>query len=177
MGSQVTQGDPMPHLRYPFNSSLESGFRTLALLAAMNPKRCDLQRLVYYDYFLVHSEDVTETSDAPESIHPATPYRSGEVVVRRKLIENGCRLMLSRDLLSVEYAEEGIQYRASEFTEAFLSYLETPYFARLRSVAEYVVAHFATFSDDELANFMTENLGRWGTEFARESVLQEAADA
>lgn len=176
MGTRVNRAESLSPSRFPFNTPLESGFRTLALLVAMAPARCDLQRLVYYDYFLVHSEDLAGVSEPPLSMHPATPYRAGEVVVRRKLIETGCRLMISRDLLNVEYVEEGIQYEASEIAEAFLSYLETPYFTRLRSVATFVVSHFATFDDRELSDFVAGNLGRWGTEFSRESVLQEAAD-
>ena len=42
----------------PFNSPLECGLRTLTLLAASQPSACDLQRLIFYDYLLIHSGDV-----------------------------------------------------------------------------------------------------------------------
>lgn len=39
----------------PFNSALETGVRTLAILIASYPKAHDLGRLVQYDYLTVHS--------------------------------------------------------------------------------------------------------------------------
>jgi hypothetical protein len=166
----------LPQSNYPFNTPLESGLRTLTILAAVSPTGCDLQRLVYYDYLLVHSGDASSSSDAPVSIHPASPHRSGEVVVRRNLIEQGIRLMLSKELLLMEYGEAGIAYRASEITDAFLSYFETQYAVRLRDSARWVVSHFASYTDTQMDEYMTANIGRWGSEFVRESVLQGEAD-
>ena len=80
----------------PFNSPLECGLRSLALLAAAGPTAYDLQRLVFYDYLLVHSADVP---GGPESIHPPTPLRSGEALVRRHWVERGLLLMISRELV------------------------------------------------------------------------------
>jgi len=41
----------------PFNSALETGVRTLAVLVASYPNAHDLGRLVQYDYLTVHSAD------------------------------------------------------------------------------------------------------------------------
>jgi len=62
-----------------FNTPIESGLRTLILLAVAAPEGCDLARLVIYDYLLVHSSDV---DGGPESIHPPSLFRSGEFLVR-----------------------------------------------------------------------------------------------
>src|SRR5689334_10655553 len=94
----------------PFNSPLECGLRPLVLLQAAQPAACDLQRLVFYDYLLVHSADVPE---GPESIHPATPLRSGEALVRRHWIERGLLLMISRELVIRTFSAQGILYQAS----------------------------------------------------------------
>lgn len=82
------------HRLSPFNSALEAGVRTLSVLVASHPKAHDLGRLVQYDYLTVHSAD----ADGPPSLHPALPLRSGELLVRRGLIESGLRLMVSRAL-------------------------------------------------------------------------------
>ena len=47
-----------------FNTPLECGLRLLFLLNACYPKRGDLQRLISYDYLMVHSGDV---GDGPAS--------------------------------------------------------------------------------------------------------------
>lgn len=69
----------------PFNSPLETGLRSVAILAEACPDEFDLQRLLYLDYLVVHSSD----ADGPTSLHPNTPLRNGELLVRRGLIERG----------------------------------------------------------------------------------------
>ena len=67
-----------------FNTPIESGLRMLILLADAAPTGCDLQRLAIYDYLLVHSDDVT---GGPPSLHPPSPFRSGELLVRGELLQ------------------------------------------------------------------------------------------
>ena len=69
----------------PFNSPLETGIRSLAVLVAAYPEPFDLERLVEMDYLVVHSGD----ADGPYSLHAPLPMRAGELLVRRGLIEKG----------------------------------------------------------------------------------------
>jgi hypothetical protein len=154
----------------PFNSPLECGLRTLVLLAAAQPSACDLQRLVFYDYLLVHSGDVP---DGPESIHPPTPLRSGEALVRRHWIERGLLLMISRELISRTFSENGILYQASPLSDPFLGYMEQPYTKKLQERAAWVVATFGFYSDHQLVEFFRNNLDRWSGEFIREDLLED----
>lgn len=156
----------------PFNSPLECGLRTLTLLAASRPSACDLQRLIFYDYLLIHSGDV---SGGPESIHPATPLRSGEALVRRHWIERGLLLMLSRELVVRTFSDSGILYAATPLTESFLGYLEESYTKKLRERAAWVLSTFGNYSDHELVEFFKANLSRWGGEFIREELLEDEA--
>jgi len=41
-----------------FNSPIETGIRALILLAQSYPSQLDLQRLLEYDYIMVHTGDV-----------------------------------------------------------------------------------------------------------------------
>ena len=66
------------HKIEPFNSPLETGLRSLAILEAAFPNRYDLQRLVEMDYLVVHSADV----GGPESLHAPLPLRAGELLDR-----------------------------------------------------------------------------------------------
>jgi hypothetical protein len=156
-----------------FNSPLECGLRALALLEASGRDRaCDLQRLVFFDYLLVHSADVL---DGPPSIHPATPLRSGEALVRRQWLERGLLLMVSRELVLRNFSDTGIDYAASEITTAFLAYLEQPYTQQLRERAKWVVAQFGGYSSAELVSYFRENLDRWGGEFIYREIAEEEA--
>lgn len=154
----------------PFNSPLECGLRTLVLLAAAQPIACDLQRLVFYDYLLVNSGDVP---NGPDSVHPATPLRSGEALVRRHWVERGLLLMISRELVSRFFSENGILYKASPLTSSFLAYMEQPYTRKLQERAAWVIATFGSYSDHQLVEFFRNNLDRWSGEFIREDLLED----
>lgn len=154
----------------PFNSPLECGLRAIVLLAAAEPAGCDLQRLIFYDYLLVHSGDVP---DGPESIHPPTPLRSGEALVRRHWIERGLLLMISRELVVRNFTEHGIMYQASSLTTSFLRYMEQPYTHKLRERAQWVIGQFGEYSDQQLLDFFKANLDRWGGEFIREELFED----
>jgi hypothetical protein len=168
MGSQMSV-EPVAQRR-PFNSPLENGLRALFVLDAVTPDRCDLQRLLFYDYLLVHSADVPA---GPPSLHAAVPHRSGEWMVRRQLIASGVELMFAKELLDKGYSSAGITFAASNLTRPFLDHLASPYAARLRDLAIWVSTTFRQYSDDALRQFMANHLGRWGAEFKRESVLRK----
>lgn len=156
----------------PFNSPLETGLRALFLLAAAAPMALDLQRLVYCDYLLVHSGDV---ENGLPSLHPATPHRAGEWLVRRETLKAGLTLMICKELVEQRFADDGITYAANSLTTPFLSHFHSEYGRLLKERAAWVSAHFAGHSNAMLERFMAENVGRWGAEFKRESILHGSA--
>ena len=153
-----------------FNTPIESGLRSLFVLVAVHPSECDLQRLVIYDYLLVHSDDV---SSGPPALHPATPLRSGELLVRRTLVEHGLHLLVRKQLVTKSYTSAGIYFAATKFAEPFLDYFKSGYAIRCTEISKWIAEQFQPMSDDELREFIHQNLGRWGAEFVRESVLWE----
>lgn len=89
----------------------------MAILGAAYPQTYDLQRLVAFDYLLVHTADV----GGPDNLHPPTPMHSAELLVRRKLVEQALLLMMTRDLVDREIGSDGIKYVAGENAITFLS--------------------------------------------------------
>ena len=154
----------------PFNSPLEAGLRALSVLVAAHPDAYDLQRLLVFDYFVVHSADL---HGGPVSLHPATPHRSGEILVRRQLVEQGLLLYMSRGLIERRMEPEGFRFVATEEAAPFLDSLTAPYCAMLRSRADWVVGSFGPLDAREIDNLVNENLGRWGAEFEFEAMLAE----
>lgn len=153
----------------PFNSPLECGLRMLFLLVAAS-RAVDLQRLVSYDYLLVHSGDV---ADGPASLHPAVPFRGTELLIKRRLIEAGLDQMFSRELIDKRFAPSGVVYTATENTAAFTGLLASSYAVLLRKRAAWVVKRFDAMADAEFDDFMARNIGRWGAEFERLTALDE----
>lgn len=145
-----------------FNTPLEIGLRALYLLNSLEGRPIDLQRLVYYDYFLVHSKDV---KGGPSSLHPSLPLRSGEVLVKRESLKEGLLLMHKKELVKILFDSEGIKYSTSDIAGRFLSYLKSEYAKILSKRAGWVAKKFSRLSDVELRKYVEGNLSRWGSEF------------
>ena len=154
-----------------FNTPIECGLRSAALLLAAYPRVCDLQRLVQYDYLVVHSGDV---EGGPESIHPDTPHRSGELLVRRSLVEQGLEFMVLRLVVERTFIDSGVGYVAGEYAAVFLKALTSGYAGQLVARAEWVIGRFQDVPDDDLAEYMRSRWSQWGAEFVRESLLDVA---
>jgi hypothetical protein len=166
----MTVVDDAHHHPRPFNTPLECGLRLLFVLAATAPRGADLQRLISYDYLLVHSGDVPH---GPESLHPAVPFRGAEWLVRRDVVARGLDLMFARELVSKKFMPEGILYAGNDLSQSFLRLLNTVYARELAVRASWIAGRFAPLTDDSLTMFMIENVGRWGAEFDRLTALRD----
>jgi len=111
--------------------------------------------------------------DGPVSLHPAVPFRGSELLVKRDLVRAGLDAMFARELLEKKFESTGICYRATALTGAFLNLLISFYASALRTRATWVVTRFADYSDAELEGYMTANIGRWGAEFERLTIIKE----
>ncbi len=145
----------------PFNSPLETGIRSLVILVAAHPAAFDLERLVEMDYLVVHSGDV----DGPQSLHAPLPMRAGELLVRRRLIENGLLLMTSRNLIQRIPAEDGFDYIAVDAAAPFLSSLTSIYSQRLEERALWAVERFADVATSEIRQITHRVFENWSSQF------------
>jgi hypothetical protein len=149
------------HLVTTFNSPLEAGVRTVCVLVPAHPRAFDVQRLVAFDYLVVHSGDM----GGPESLHPQLPNRSAELLVRRKLVERGLHLMQHRGLVERQVDATGIRYRADELAATFLGSLTAPYLRALEERGAWVAESFGEMNDETLRHTMARVFGRWIEEF------------
>lgn len=144
------------------NGPVETGLRVLVLLVEASPQELDFQQLVSLDYFLVHSGDI---DGGPDSLHPPSPLRSGEIAVRRSLLEAGLNLYKLRGLIGQLPTDKGFAYTAEEVAGAFLDTLHSAYIEKLRERAEWVIENFALLEQNELYLTLEKSLARWKTEF------------
>lgn len=161
---------PEPTERYiaPFNGPLEIGLRMTTILNDAYPDAYSLQRLVIFDYLVVHSDDI---DGGPKGLHPKTPHRGGELLVRRDAIQKGLYLYMSRNLLERRFQDKGILYAATEHTGAFLDTLEAKYVRDLRERAAWLVSNLGSMTDVEIEDFKRSHIDQWGAEFEMESLL------
>jgi hypothetical protein len=144
-----------------FNSPIETGVRALILLAESYPQQLDLQRILEFDYIMVHTGDV----DGPPSIHPALPLRSGELLVRRQLIERGLLLMISRGLVRRHATSNGFTYQAEDDAGPFLDALTAEYLDELKDRATWVVDRFSDMNDHDIRVMLARVYDQWSREF------------
>ncbi|KYO50488.1 threonine transporter [Tistrella mobilis] len=145
----------------PFNSALETGVRSVAILVAAFPSAYDIQRLVEMDYLVVHSGD----AEGPTSLHAPLPLRAGELLVRRSLIESGLRLMMSRSLVRRLATAEGISYVAGDSASPYLAALTSDYISVLRMRADWAVDRFRGVPTDEIRQITQRLFERWSSQF------------
>lgn len=152
-----------------FNSPLETGLRTLVVLDAFYPKSCTVSELTWFDHLVVHTADV----EGPDSLHPDLPSRGGELLVRRRLIEEGVHLLLNAGLATLSDGPDGVRYLAGDEAPSFIDLMEASYTLRLKSRAEWLADRFGALPEEELRNIIHQRLGRWTLEFQGEATLYE----
>ncbi len=145
-----------------FNSKLETGTRAVVVLDAAYPRTLDLARLTWFDHLVVHTGDV----GGPRSLHPALPERTGELLVRRRLVEESLTLMRRVHLVDAVADKDGVSFRASDEAAPFVSVMRTDYSQALKGRAKWLVDHFADLSVEDLAQRVEHRLDRWSVEFS-----------
>lgn len=146
----------------PFNNSVEAGLRILSILNEAYPLSFDIQTLVYLDYLTVHSGDIDPQQ---QSLHPATPYRTGELYVRSAIIQKGLDLFHAKMLIDKEYSKEGIKYQASENSNEFIETLEETYFLKLNESAKWVIKRHSHFTLAQFRELIQGKLDKINNEF------------
>jgi hypothetical protein len=150
-----------------FNSQLETGIRSLVILEAAYPDSYDLNKLTWLDHLVVHTGDIS----GPASLHPKLPQRSGEMLVRRRLIEEGLILMRRFHLINAITDSQGISYQATDEAYVITQHMRTEYSKALIDRAKWVVEKFSFFTENEFRNFIIQKIGRWNIEFQEESII------
>lgn len=157
----MDQAVARPRKPATFNGPLEAGVRAVAVLNAAHPASFDLQRLIAFDYLLVHTGDI----GGPDSLHPPAPLQSAELLVRRRLVEQALLLMMTRDLVERVVRSDGIRYRAGENATPYLQAFESDYLVALKERAEWLVEALGQHTELEFRAVMSRFFGRWVEEF------------
>lgn len=146
-----------------FNSPLEIGLRLLFIISE-STRPLDLQRLVHYNYLLLHSSDV---SDGPSSIHPTLPLRACGILINSNVVKQSLNLLVMKDLVSVVYSKDkGIEYQKNAKTLEFIEYFQSDYSRLLKERAKWLSVRFDKLTSGQVADLINVNIGKWGSEFS-----------
>lgn len=144
-----------------FNSPLETGTRSVLILHAAHSRAFDLTHLTWLDHLVVHTADL----DGPPSLHPDIPQRDGELLVRRKNVEEGLRLMRRMHFIETRYSGDGIAYAATEDAGLFVQLIRSTYGRDLIVRANWLIEYVCQADTHFLAKLISEKVGRWSIEF------------
>lgn len=144
------------------NSPLEVGLRALFVLTEAYPEALDIGSLVLLDHGILNSADL----GGPASLHPPLPGRSGELGMKRQLIEDGLQILIRSELTELTLDARGIQFRASEEAHGFTTLLQTPYASGLRERAKWIVELLLPADEASIRSRMRSVLGNWTEEFS-----------
>jgi hypothetical protein len=159
-------GGELDSARVPlFNSSLETGFRSMVILSAAYPRSFDLLRLTWLDHLVVHTSDI----DGPPSLHPDIPQRTGELLVRRRLVAEGVAMMRRLHLIDATASGAGVMYSASEDAAAVVNSVRTRYARLLNERAVWLASYLQSHDDESLSRLIDQRIGRWAIEFQSEA--------
>lgn len=147
-----------------FNSPEEIGVRTLFILDVCG-KKMSSQRIMYYDYFALHLNDIDEEY---ESLHPDNPNHSSEIAVRRVLVNKGLNLMIAKGLISIKYSKTGIYYQKNQLTTSFVDLFQNGYVDQLKKNIKSVDEKFSNYSDNQIYKYINKNIGSWVGEFEKD---------
>lgn len=154
-----------------FNSPLETGVRALIILNAAYPLSFELTKLTWLDHLVVHTGDI----DGPASLHPNLPQRSGEILVRRRLIEEGVTLMRRLHLITTMPNESGIAYQATDEAYPLIELMRTSYAAELKNRAQWLVENVCSLGEETMHKLIVAKLGRWNVEFQEKAKIAKGA--
>lgn len=152
------------HGYHPFNSELETGIRAVVLLDAFYPRRCELVELTWFDHLVIHTADF-DVENAPDSLHPDLANRTGELLVRRQLVDESLRMMQRVHLIDVVDTDDGIFYSASEDAPTYIALLQSSYSNALKERAQWMAARFYNLATADIKSIVETRVGRWTAEF------------
>lgn len=152
-----------------FNGSLETGLRLLSILVSAYPNKYDNNQLLMFDFMVIHTEDF----GGPKSLHPKNIYKSSEFLVRKKIMQKGLDLMMSKGFIHQCIEETGIYYQAGDTAELFLKILSSPYIKKLRHCSNWVVSHYTDLNTDEINKLTNSISDQWINEFHSDKRFKE----
>lgn len=150
------------HSDFIFNSALETGVRSICILVVDLSNKFDLQQLLALDHIVVHTGDI---ENAPPSLHPNILQRSGELLVRRPLVENGLVLMESKRLVQKVITPDGFFYCATELASVFIENLTNEYIKELSQRAQWAVTMYNDYGDRLFSEIFNSAFDHWRNEF------------
>jgi hypothetical protein len=156
-----------------YSSDVEISLRLMAILQFFTEEAVSIDRLVSYDFLILHGNDVFGQL---QSLHPKTPNSSTEFLIKRELFKRGLHLLISKELISVVIDKIGIRYKGTLLTSKFCQRLNSAYSKKLYFTVRSVIEAASAFSDSDLEGKIKIRLLTQDSLFKSEAVFLNYAN-
>lgn len=137
-----------------FNTSFEISLRVLLTLEATSREWCSADWIAASDFITVYSGDF---GIADENLHGENNYRYSEYALRREMIREALKSLVSRQLIDVKSTSEGFKYALGKLGSEYCTEMENDYSQRYRELAKAVKDAFGHKTDNEILGLVRRN--------------------
>lgn len=118
---------------------------------AFHPRALDIRMLAIYDYFVVHTGDL----GGPVSLHANISSRSGEYLIRRKVIQNAILFLRRNHLCQIKFEDSGQFYEITDSGSSLTDIVSTDYHCKLKERAYWLEVQSNILFEESLINLLS----------------------
>lgn len=131
----------------------ETSLRMALLLEALGNKGMTANMLAALDFITVYGHDFNITD---KNLHGNGIYRFGEFTLRREMVRNALKPLVTQGLVTVQTLNHGFVYVLSDNGHDFSSEFESDYADNYRLSAELVVNALGKVSEREVIGIVNQ---------------------
>lgn len=151
------------------NTPLECALRILIILSENRTDFFDIEKLGYYDYLCVNLRDYSESHI---SLHPQSPYRTGEILIKRPLVKTAIKVLVQKGLVNITYNSSGFGIAANEFSQYFLSQIQSEYALKFTESTKIASKLLDGKTNEDLRTFFETFSKNYDEKYMNESILR-----
>lgn len=134
-----------------YNTQLEISMRVLLLLNSTK-EPLNIDRMVYIDIFSLYSK---QYGYGDENLHGENPESSNEFTVRRSIMDNAIKDLLSKNLIRVDYSPVGYRFAITSEGTNICRSLDNDYANKYSNNVTHVYESIKNKSEKELMIILT----------------------
>jgi hypothetical protein len=137
-----------------FNTVFEVSLRILLTLEASPHEWLSSERIAASDFIAIYGKDF---GAANENLHGDNNYRYSEFALRREIVRNALKSLVTRQLADVRETPEGFSYSLSPLGGGCCAELEGNYADEYRELAAKIKVITANLSEREIIGLINSN--------------------
>lgn len=111
-----------------YHTPLENGIRVLYILEGFYPTELNIDEILKIDHLIKYSDELK----CPHNLIPYSSVKKLDLIINRKLISDGIKLLGKYNLIQLIIKDNGYFYSSSESAPSFIKNLKSDYYIKLK---------------------------------------------